>query len=467
MQNGSLLRQAPVLYKYHFVYILLCVILIGRNRPFFRINMPEYQRTILDNGLELVVAPLSYLHSVEIICYVKVGSRYESPAESGLSHFVEHMMFRGNARYPSGPALEQAFEKLGSGINAGTDAESTSYFSRVHPDAVAGGLELFSLMLRTPQFLHLEIERAIVLEEALGDFNEVGADVCADNRMARLMWKEHPLAQPVIGTPATIRTFGQAEVESWYRQYYTPDNMVISVAGPVDPQAVEQAVVEHFGSWYASTRPCPATLVTPPSHPLTGPEMEWVHDSDSQLTLQLAWRTDGRAYPRAGELRVMRRMLGEGGASLLMQKLREEAGLTYSVEASLEEYADCGCFSIDLSTEPENLLAAIQALLEVVAKMRSEPSKEHLDMVSCNALNYLDFSRDSVEEQAGRYGWGIVSGYMRTLAQDLDFWRSISPVAVQEAAVYCLSRERFGFVCIGPWRESERRAVEELFHCMR
>ncbi|MDY0212396.1 MAG: pitrilysin family protein [Desulfuromonadaceae bacterium] len=426
--------------------------------------MSEYQRTTLDNGLELVVAPLNYLHSVEIICYVKVGSRYESPAQAGLSHFVEHMMFRGNARYSSGPALEQAFEQLGSGINAGTDAESTSYFARVHPDAVAGGLELFSVMLRTPRFLHLEIERAIVIEEALGDFNEVGADVCADNRMARLLWREHPLAQPVIGTPATIRTFGHEEVKNWYRQHYAPDNLVISVAGPVDPDAVQQAVVEYFGSWKARTGP--VSCVTAPSHPLSGPEVDWVHDSDSQLTLQLAWRTEGRAHPRAEELRVLRRMLGEGGASFLMQKLREEAGLTYSVEASLEEYADCGCFSIDLSTEPENLLAAVQAVLEVVVKVRSESFKEHLDMVSCNALNYLDFSRDSVEEQAGRYGWGIVSGHMRTLAQDLDFWRNISPAAVQEMAAYCLTSERMGFVCIGPWRESERHAVEEILHHM-
>ncbi len=426
--------------------------------------MPEYQRTTLDNGLELVVAPLSYLHSVEIICYIKVGSRYENPAQSGLSHFVEHMMFRGNARYSSGPALEQAFEQLGSGVNAGTDAESTSYFARVHPAAVAKGLELFSIMLRTPEFLHLEIERAIVLEEALGDFNEVGADVCADNRMARLLWRGHPLAQPVIGTPATIRTFGHEEVERWYRHHYAPDNMVISVAGPVDPHAVQQAVAKYFGAWEARTGA--VQLKTAPSHPCSGPEMDWVHDSDSQLTLQLAWRTEGRAHPRAEELRVLRRMLGEGGASLLMQKLREETGLTYSVEASLEEYADCGCFSIDLSTEPENLLAAVQAVLEVVARVRSEPYKEHLDMVSSNALYYLDFSRDSVEELGGRYGWGIVSGHMRTLAQDLDFWRCISPAAVQDAAAYYLTSKRMGFVCIGPWREADREAVETMLRRM-
>ncbi|MCA1796228.1 MAG: M16 family metallopeptidase [Desulfuromonadaceae bacterium] len=423
--------------------------------------MPEYHHSTLDNGLELVVAPLDYLHSVEIICYVKVGSRYERPAQAGLSHFVEHMMFRGNARYPSGPALEQAFEQLGSNTNAGTDAESTSFFARVHPHNVIRGLELFSVMLRTPKFLHLETERAIVLEEALSDFNEAGEDICADNRMSRMMWGEHPLGQPIIGTPATIRSFDVDAVNNWYTRHYVPANMVISVAGPVDPKTVQDAVAAHFGYWKA---PQVFSELEPPSHPFSGPCLDWVKDSDSQLTLQLAWRTAGRDHPYAPELRVLRRMLGEGGASLLMQKLREDAGLTYSVEASLEEYPDCGCFSIDLSTEPENLVAVVQALIEVMAQTRIQPEQEYLDMVVRNALNHLDFSRDNVEDLAGRYGWGVVSGYMRTLADDLQMWRNVDAVAVAHAAATCLTPAQMGLVCIGPWRDAERQKVEELLH---
>ncbi|MFW6387362.1 MAG: M16 family metallopeptidase [Thermodesulfobacteriota bacterium] len=422
--------------------------------------MPEYHHTTLDNALELVVTPLEYLHSVEIICYVKVGSRYELADQAGLSHFVEHMLFRGNARYPSGPALEQAFEQLGSSMNAGTDAESTSFFARVHPRKVKQGLELFSLMLRTPKFLHLETERSIVMEEAMGDFNEDGVDVCADNRMSRLLWGDHPLGQPIIGTPDTIRVFTQQQVHDWYARYYVPDNLVISVAGPVSVQQVRAAVEDCFGDWPAAGhRELPLSA---PVSEYTGPKMDWVKDSDSQLTLQMAWRTQGRQHEHAPGLRVLRRMLGEGGASLLMQKLREDSGLTYSVDASLEEYAECGCLSIDLATDPGNLLAVVEALLDVVERVRSCPEEEVLKVVACNALNYLDFSRDNVEDLAGRYGWGVVSGYMRTLEQDLKLWRSVSPAAVQEAARYCLNPARMGFVCIGPWQQGERDKVESL-----
>lgn len=371
-------------------------------------------------------------------------------------------MFRGNERYPTGPALEQAFEQLGSSMNAGTDAETTSYFARVHPCNVVRGLELFSVMLRTPRFLHLETERAIVLEEALSDFNESGEDICADNRMSRLLWGEHALGQPIIGTPETIRSFGAKEVQDWYTRHYVPDNMVVSIAGPVDTDTLKDAAQACFGCWNAISAKRPQLKA--PSTPYSGPLLDWVKDSDSQLTLQLAWRTGGRAHPHAADLRVLRRMLGEGGASLLMQKLREDAGLTYSVEASLEEYADCGCFSIDLSTEPENLVAVVQALIEVIEEARTQVTQKYLDMVVRNALNHLDFSRDNVEDLAGRYGWGVVSGYMRTLADDLHMWRNVDAEAVAHAAATCLVPEQLGFVCIGPWRDTDRLEVEKLLH---
>ena len=422
--------------------------------------MAEYQHTTLKNGLQLVMVPLEYLHSVEIICYVKVGSWHEAAECSGISHFVEHMLFRGNARYASGPELEQAFEQLGSGVNAATDAESTSYFARVHPQAVDRGLELFATMLQTPKFLNLEIERAIVLEEALSDFNEHGVDVCADNRIARLMWDGSPLSQPVIGIPETIRGFTREDIEDWYQRYYVPDNMVISIAGPVDVEVITAAVKTHFGEWVPSLRAYPGMAQPPLMKP--GPHTDWVKDSDSQLTLQLAWRTAGRTHHSSNGLRALRWILGEGGASLLMRTLREDAGLTYSVEANLEEYADCGCFSIDLATDRDNLIAVVQALLEVIAEVRRRLHPQCLERVVRNALNVLDFSRDSAEDLAGRYGFGVLSSNMRTLSDDLHMWRSITPAEVQEAARQCLVSEGMCFVCIGPWHREQLDQVEAL-----
>ena len=138
----------------------------------------EFQRFTLDNGVRLLVTQCAHLHRVEMVCFVGVGSRYETAAQAGLSHFLEHMMFRGNARFASGPLIEQAFEAVGGTVNAATDAETTSYFSSVHPGRVNDGIQLFADLLQTPRFEGLETERSIVLEEAMSDFNEHGDDVC-------------------------------------------------------------------------------------------------------------------------------------------------------------------------------------------------------------------------------------------------------------------------------------------------
>lgn len=422
--------------------------------------MQEYHRTILANGLRLLVTPLPHLHSVEMICYVGVGSRDESAGIAGISHYLEHMLFRGNNDYPSGRLIEQAFERLGGAVNAATDAETTSYYSKLHPDSVAQAVELFYSLLRQPLFNAMETEREIILEEAMSDFNEQGEDICPDTRIGQMMWGRHPLALPVIGFPETIRSLSVDDLQRWHQRYYVPGNLVISIAGPVDVAAVSAVVERVFGRWPAQQAPRPLLYHAPLT--ATGPRCCWVRDSGSQLSIQLAWRTDGHLSPTSLGLRVLRRILGDGGACRLMQSLREESGLTYGVEASLEEYAECGCFSIDLATDPEKLPAVVTVLLDEMARAQQLPPLDELQRVVQTGLYRLEFSQDNVEELAVRYGWGELSGDMRTLQDDRDAWLKVTPALVQQAAQTCLCRERMYFVCIGPWRAQDRAAVETL-----
>nr|WP_320115179.1 pitrilysin family protein [uncultured Desulfuromonas sp.] len=421
----------------------------------------EFQRFSLENGVRLLVTECTHLHRVEMVCYVGVGSRYETAAQAGLSHFLEHMMFRGNDRFASGPLIEQAFEAVGSTVNAATDAETTSYYASVHPDHVDEGGQLFADLLQTPLFEGLETERAIVLEEAMSDFNEHGEDICPDNLMGRMMWGEHPLAQPVIGFPQTIRTFQREDLVHWYQRYYTPDNLVICVAGPVDAQQVFKAVAHSWGAWQGQ---CQGNFERFSAQRVSGASSHsyWVKDSDSQVAIQLAWRTDGRHSSTSLGLRALRQVLGDGGACRLMQSLREDSGLTYSVDASLEEYADCGCFSIDLSTDPDNLVAVVEVLLKEAALVHQPVSEDELQRVVQRVHYRLDFSRDNVEDLASRYGWGELTGCMRTLADEARCWQSVNSASVLDAARTCLCPERMYFVCVGPWRNKDRERVEQL-----
>ena len=149
--------------------------------------MSEYTVDTLANGVRLVTVPMPHLHTAELVCYLAVGGRNEPPEVSGISHFLEHMIFRGTAEYANSTELERAFEAIGGAVNASTDAETTCFHSRLHPDYLAEGVALFASMLRRPLFKDIDVERRIILEEAREDYNEQGVQINLDNLMVGLL----------------------------------------------------------------------------------------------------------------------------------------------------------------------------------------------------------------------------------------------------------------------------------------
>jgi predicted Zn-dependent peptidase len=423
--------------------------------------MNEYRKETLANGLRVVTVEMPHLHSAEMACYVKVGGRNEELATAGISHFLEHMIFRGTGDYPTSLELERAFEEIGGAVNAATDAETTCYHSRLHPERIAEGAALFASMLRRPLLADLEIERRIILEEALEDLNERGEEVNPDNLTARLLWPGHPLSLPTIGTRDSIRGIGPEDLRRYHAAYYTPENTVLVAAGPVGHEAIMAAAAQHFGDWQGAA--VPSTLLHPGSDGQGSPEAIWVHDSDSQVSVQFAFRLPGRQSPHAVSLRVLRRILSGGGTSRLMLRLRETLGLTYSIEANLSLFEECGCFSIDFSVAPENLTAATDEVLAVLTEICREPvGEEELARVVRSYLYDLDFSRDHADDMTVRYGWGELIGYLRTFDADR---REIAGADAE--TLLAVARELFvpGALKVafaGPFGAKDRKTVEKL-----
>jgi predicted Zn-dependent peptidase len=376
------------------------------------------------------------------------------------------MIFRGTGDYPTSLELERAFEAIGGAVNAATDAETTCYHSRLHPGRIAEGAALFASMLRRPLLANLEIERRIILEEALEDLNERGEEVNPDNLTARLLWPGHPLSLPTIGTRDSIRGIGPDDLSRYHVAYYTPENVLLVVAGPVRHEKVTAAAAEHFGDWPGAG--VPPTLLHPGSDRKGAPESVWVHDSDSQVSVQFAFRLPGRQSPHVVPLRVLRRILSGGGTSRLMLRLRETLGLTYSIDANLSLFEECGCFSIDFSVAPENLTAAAQEVLAVLDEICRDPANdEELSRVVRSYLYDLDFSRDHADEMTVRYGWGELVGYLRTMEADR---REIA--AADVGILLATARELFvpGALKVafaGPFKAKDRKAVEKLLAAYR
>ncbi|MBE0596160.1 MAG: insulinase family protein [Desulfuromonadales bacterium] len=420
----------------------------------------EYFRDILPNGLRLITVEMPHLHSAEMMCYVGVGGRHETPEFAGISHFLEHMLFRGTAEHPSSLELEQAFEAIGGAVNASTDPETTCYHSRLHPQELATGASLFASMLRRPLLRELETERRIILEEALEDLNEKGEEISPDNLIARLLWPGHALSLPTIGTRESISRIGEAELRQHHQSYYTPLATVVAVAGPVRRAEVVTAVTAAFGDWQGGG---PPACLPAPAAVESAPEAVWKRDSDSQVSLQFAFRLPGRAAVGSISLRLLRRLLSGGGASRLMLQLREKLGLTYSVEANLALLADTGVFSVDLAVARENLVPAVREVLAIFSELHRHPAGEaELARVVRNFLFDLDFSRDHTDEMAGRYGWGEAVGFLRTVDQDRQEALAVTPQELWHTARQLFVPAQLKLAATGPFGARERRQVEKL-----
>lgn len=413
----------------------------------------------LDNGLRVVCVEMPHLHAAELAIYLKVGGRNDPPGREGLSHFLEHAMFRGTAEFPSSLAIESAFEVIGGAPNAATDAESTYYYSRVHPDSVKRGMEIFASMLIKPLLNGIEIERRIIAEEAREDLNELGEEVNPDTIVSRMLWPRHPLGMPTIGTLESIAAIEQSDLEEHLKRYYIPSNAVLVVSGPVKNSAVLAAAKDCFGEWANESLPA-LNLVTLRQFL---PQICCVHDSDSQMNLQLAFLGFSRNDRRFMALRFLRRIIAGGGSSRLYLRLREELGIIYSVDGAIGAYDETGCIAFDLSTAPETLLSAVETALEELLRMTTTlVPEDELERIHNSYVFDLEFSRDSAYEMSGRYGWGELMGVVRSIEEDQAEASRVTAVKLQEVARELFSPKNLRLVAVGPWKRGMKKRLREL-----
>ncbi len=421
----------------------------------------EHKTTVLDNGLRVVSVLLPHLHSVELAVYLKVGGRNDPWQRSGLSHFLEHMLFRGTDEYHSSLEIESAFEELGGNINAATDVDSTCFFARIHPSNAVKGLEILSSMILRPTLEGIETERSIISEEALEDLNEEGTVISPDLVTGRMLWPDHPLGGATVGTLEDIGRISANDLKEHLSKWYSPVNAVVAVAGPHDHEKTALAVERYFAKW--KKRPVPPTLVVPVMPP-DGPKAEFVRDGDSQVSVQLACRSYRREDPRIARLKVLRRVLAGGGCSRLHLALRERLGMVYSVDTAIGAYDETGCFAIDFATAPANLEKVLYTIIEEQKRLCNDTGfdKRELERVRTAYLADLDYSRDSASEMGARFGWGTLMRVVRSIDEEQQAIRDVSWQHLQETAWELFRPDNRYLAVIGPVEVIDQESIKCL-----
>lgn len=430
----------------------------------------------LPNGFTTAVCEVPGRHQVLISLFVRAGARFEAAAQSGLSHFVEHLLFRGSAAHPDAFRLNTAFEQVGGMPNALTGVEATEIYFLAHPERVGPALEILADMVRRPRFVDLEKERGIIHDEILYDYNERGELIHLGALAAQLMWPGHGLGQPVTGTVEGLHGFDEAALRAHHRKHYAPQNMVLGLCGGIGARQGLELASASFGDWNgaaalatagpASAGPAPIEQASAPPAPAgesrRGPLSRLVHDADNQFHMQLSFPAP--AYNTPGEIPLMliTRLLDDGPNTRLQRKIREELALAYHIGAEYTGYWDAGQLDITTSVKAERLEPLLEALLGCLGSFRADgPTQQELEAARQRHRLDLEFSRDSLNARVERHVWPLLYAKPCTLEEELERMEQVSLEEIGQLARQVLSPAGLHLALVGPLDDRVRDIVAQ------
>lgn len=323
-----------------------------------------YQKTILPNGITVVTESIPYVKSVSLGAWIKAGSRFETSVNQGISHFMEHMMFKGTKRRTA-KELAETIDAVGGQINAFTAKEHTCYYLKMLDSHRELAVDVLSDMLLSSKLAASDVEREReVVKEEIHMYEDTPDDLVHDLHMEQV-WPEHALGRKILGTLQTVGEFDCEKLRLYYQSYYRPENIVVAAAGNLEHQSfaaeIEAAFV--FGDLSASS----LRNDEPPKFK----NGSCIHEKAIEQT-HICLSTPGvpQASPDIYTLHILNNILGGGISSRLFQAIREEKGLAYSVYSYQTNYSDAGLFGIYAGTRPENAPEVLRLIRMIVADLR-------------------------------------------------------------------------------------------------
>ncbi len=316
----------------------------------------------LNNGLRVVVENIEYVNSVSVGLWVKNGSRNENISNSGISHFIEHMFFKGTS-HRTAKQISEAIEEVGGQINAFTGKEATCFYIKALDSHLELSLDILSDMLFNSSFSEDEIqkEKGVIVEE-INMSEDSPEDVLIDLH-TKAIWDTDSISLPILGSKETVNSFNRKNLLDYIDSHYTPENLVISVSGKFDMKNIEKQLETYFGKWH-----CKGTNITK----YTSPELLNKHyfrkKEIEQLHISLGIPGVELGNDDTYTLILLSNILGGGASSRLFQKIREELGVCYSIYSYISAFKNTGIVSIYAGLNPNQAKVSIDAIQEEVRK---------------------------------------------------------------------------------------------------
>jgi len=354
-----------------------------------------YQITRLDNGITVATAEMPHMASVSLGLWVGVGGRYEPAPLNGVSHFIEHMLFKGTKRR-SAKEISQAVEGIGGYLNAFTGEESTCFYSKARHDRFDELLDVLADMFLNSTFdpAEIEKERAVIKEELAMYLDQPQHHV--QELLNATLWPDQPLGRPLTGTQKTLDAMARADLVGFQRTNYVAPATLIAAAGNLSHKRVLKAVTRVASRFPAGKRP----RFSPAANGQSRPRFRLLTRKTEQTQLALGIRTCSRHDQRRFALRLLNTILGENMSSRLFQVVREDRGLAYTIYSSLSFFDDTGDLVISAGLDTANLWKTLKLVLRELSRLTTTPpAATELRRARDYVIGQIDLSLENTESQ--------------------------------------------------------------------
>jgi len=415
--------------------------------------------TELDSGERVVSERLEHVRSAAVGYWIGAGSRDEQVAEAGVTHFIEHLLFKGTGRY-SALEIAEIFDGLGGELNAATSREHTLVYARVPDHHLETAMDVMGDMVFAPSFDELDAEREVVLEE-IAMYDDAPQELVHD-LISEAVFGDHPLGRPVIGTADVISSIPRDSIARYHDTMYVPGNIVVAAAGNIEHERVvelvERALEQRNGGREQHVNMRPPLVQAPP------PRLRFQRKETEQYHVCLGAPGISRSDRRRFAASLLDAILGGSASSRLFQEIREKRGMAYAVYSFVSQYTDTGQIGIYLGTREDNLAEALAIAAEQIADVAAGnlPDRE-LERAKENLKGRILLSMESTSTRMNRLGKSLITDSellsLDRIVAEID---AVEKASVSELAAALLAPERLSAACIGPDGDRFVAALERV-----
>ncbi|MFZ0724761.1 MAG: pitrilysin family protein [Desulfobacterales bacterium] len=402
-------------------------------------------KTILPNGVRILTNTMPFVRSVSMGVWVNVGARDESAAENGLSHLIEHMIFKGT-RQRTAYQIAKEFDAIGGHTNAFTSYENTCYHARV----MDAHLETMVDIL-TDIFLNSEFAEEEVAKERPVIFQEIGMVEDSPEEFIHVLsgsafWGDNPLGRPIIGTPENIRAFTSEKIKAFFHQFYQPSQIVVAVAGNVSHEKILALAGPAFST--IKTGPVFPARQTPAGRP----QVKLHQRSLEQVHVCLATHGVSISDPKRYAFSLLNTIFGGNMSSRLFQKIREHRGLAYAVYSFISSYEDTGLFGAYVGVQPDKVRETVGLIVEEMHTLSKHPVEDgELNDAKNFTKGNLLLAAESVDNQMVRLAQNEISfGRSVPLEEIIDQVEAITAADIRDLAAELFRKDHLALTALGP-----------------